>query len=52
MQPGTTVSYSQKDMSDPIKVLLQKYRAVAPVSTFVTLLAATPTDPATIIAAL
>jgi hypothetical protein len=52
MQPGTTVSYSQKDMSDPIKALLQKYKAVAPVSSFITILAPTPTNPATIIGAL
>jgi hypothetical protein len=52
MQPGTTVSYSQKDMSDPIKALLHKYRAVAPVSSFITILAPTMTNPATIIGAL
>ena len=27
-----TVTYSQKDLSDPIKTLLQQYRAVAPVA--------------------
>ena len=51
-QPMTTVSYSQKDMSDPIKTLLQKYKAVAPVSSYITTLAPTTTDPATIMATL
>ena len=29
---GQTVSYSQKDMSDSIKTLLQQYRRVAPIA--------------------
>jgi hypothetical protein len=29
---GQTVSYSQKDMSDSIKTLIQQYRRVAPVA--------------------
>ena len=29
---GQTVSYSQKDMSDSIKTLIQQYRRVAPIA--------------------
>ena len=49
---GETVTYSQKDMSDDIKTILSRYRAVAPVSGFCAELAATATDPATVAAAL
>jgi len=49
---GETVSFSQKDMSDDIKTLLSQYRAVAPISGFAHMLAATATDPAMIVAAL
>lgn len=47
-----TVSFSQKDMSDDVKLLLSQYRAAAPVSGFARLLAATATDPALIAAGL
>jgi Phage gp6-like head-tail connector protein len=47
-----TVSYSQKDMSDDVKLLLSQYRMVAPVSGFVRRLAATASDPALVAAAL
>lgn len=46
-----TVSYSQLDMSNDVKLLLSQYRAVAPVSAFV-FAAATATDPALLTAAL
>jgi hypothetical protein len=49
---GETVTYSQKDVSDDIKTVLSQYRAVAPVSGFVRRLAASQTDPATVVAAL
>ena len=49
---GETVTYSQKDMSDDIKTILSRYRAVAPVSGFVRQLAATATDSATVAGAL
>jgi hypothetical protein len=49
---GETVTFSQKDMTDDVKTLLSQYRAVAPVSGFVRLLAGTATDPATLAAAL
>jgi hypothetical protein len=49
---GETVSFAQKDMSDDIKTILSQYRAVAPVSGFVRVLAGTATDPATLAAAL
>ena len=45
-----TVSYSQKDMTDGIKTILQQYRAVAPVSSFLRP-APTQTDTATLVAA-
>ena len=44
---GETVSYSQKDMSDSIKTLIQAYRVVAPISGFL-LPAPTQTDTATL----
>lgn len=47
-----TVRYSQQDMSDSVKTLLSQYRAVAPASGVVRLLASTATDPALVAAAL
>ncbi len=47
-----TVSYSQQDMSDDVKLLLSQYRAVAPASGSARRLAATATDPAVMAAAL
>jgi hypothetical protein len=47
-----TVSYSQQDMSNDVKLLLSQYRVVAPVSGFVRRLAATATDPALLAVAL
>jgi Phage gp6-like head-tail connector protein len=44
---GETVSYSQKDMSDSIKALIQQYRIVAPVTGFL-MLAPAQTDAATL----
>lgn len=44
---GETVSYSQKDMSDPIKTLIQQYRIVAPIAGFL-MAAQTQTDAATL----
>ena len=44
---GETVSYSQKDMSDSIKTLIQQYRIVAPISGFL-MPASTQTDTATL----
>ena len=49
---GGTVTYSQKDMGDDVKLLLSQYRALAPVQGFARLLAATATDPALVAAAL
>jgi hypothetical protein len=49
---GETVTFSQKDMGDAIKTLLQQYRAIAPVSPFAQVPAPTATDPATLAAAL
>src|SRR5579863_2695572 len=43
---GETVSFSQQDMSDDVKLLLSQYRAVAPAPGSASLLAATATDPA------
>jgi len=43
-----TVSYSQKDMSDAIKTLIQQYRIVTPVTGFL-MPAATQTDTATLV---
>jgi Phage gp6-like head-tail connector protein len=45
---GETVSYSQKDMSDPIKTLIQQYRIVAPTTGFL-MPAPTQTDTATLV---
>ncbi|MBV8337562.1 MAG: phage head-tail connector protein [Alphaproteobacteria bacterium] len=45
---GETVSYSQKDMSDSIKTLIQQYRIVAPVAG-VLMPAPTQTDTATLV---
>ena len=47
---GETVSYSQKDMSDAIKTLIQQYRAVAPVTGFL-MPAPAQTDTATLVGA-
>jgi hypothetical protein len=44
---GETVSYSQKDMSDSIKTLIQQYRVVAPITGFL-MPAPTQTDTATL----
>ena len=44
---GETVSYSQKDMSDSIKTLIQQYRVVAPIVGFL-LPAPSQTDAATL----
>ena len=49
---GETVTYSQQDMSDDVKLLLRQYRVLAPVSGFARRLAATATDPALVAAAL
>jgi hypothetical protein len=43
---GETVTYSQQDMSDDVRLLLSRYRAVSPVSGFVRRLAGSATDPA------
>jgi hypothetical protein len=45
---GETVSYSQKDMSDAIKTLIQQYRVVTPVAGFL-MPAPTQTDTATLV---
>lgn len=47
-----TVSFSQQDISDDVKLLLAQYRALAPVSGFARRLAATATDPALVAAGL
>ena len=47
-----TVRYSAQDMSPSVKTLLAQYRAVAPVSGFVRLLAPTAADPALLAAVL
>ena len=47
-----TVTYSQRDMSENVKLLLSQYRLVTPVSGFVRRLAPTATDPALLAAAL
>jgi hypothetical protein len=44
---GETVSYSQKDMSDSIKTLIQQYRIVAPITGYL-MAAPTQTDAATL----
>ena len=43
---GETVTYSHQDMSDDVRLLLSRYRAVSPVSGFVRRLAGSATDPA------
>ena len=48
---GETVSYSQKDMSDSIKTLIQQYRIVAPIIGFL-MPAPTQTDAATLTGAM
>jgi hypothetical protein len=47
-----TVTYTQKDMSDDVKLLLSQYRMVAPASGTARRLAATATDPALMVAAI
>ncbi|HEV8679334.1 MAG TPA: hypothetical protein VGQ90_08160 [Stellaceae bacterium] len=47
-----TVTFSQQDMSDDVKLLLSQYRAVAPVSGFARRLAGTAADPALVAAVL
>jgi hypothetical protein len=47
-----TVTYSQQDMSDDVKLLLAQYRALAPVSSFARRIAASATDPALVAAGL
>jgi len=42
---GETVTYSQQDMSDGVKLLLAQYRVLTPVSGFARRLASTATDP-------
>jgi hypothetical protein len=42
---GETVTYSQQDMSDDVKLLLAQYRLLAPVSGFARRVAPTATDP-------
>ena len=49
---GEVVAFSQKDISDPIKTLLQQYRLVAPIAGTTPILAATATDPAVLAGAL
>jgi len=48
---GETVSYSQKDMSDSIKTLIQQYRIVAPIAGFL-MPALTQTNTATLAGAM
>jgi hypothetical protein len=49
---GETVTFSQLDMSEDVKLLLSQHRVLAPVSGFARRLAATATDPALMAAAL
>jgi hypothetical protein len=49
---GEIVAFSQKDMSDPIKMLLQQYRLVVPIGGTAPALAPTATDPAMLAGAL
>jgi hypothetical protein len=42
---GETVTYSQLDMGEDVRLLLSQYRALVPVSGFARRLASTPTDP-------
>jgi hypothetical protein len=48
MGGAETVSYSQKDLSDGIKTLLQQYRLVAPIAAIRPTEAPTGSDPATL----
>jgi hypothetical protein len=52
LMSGETVTFSQKDMSDDVKTLLQQYQVVAPVSGFARASAPTGTDTATMAAVL
>jgi Phage gp6-like head-tail connector protein len=47
-----TVAYAQKDMSAPIKTLLQQYRLVAPIAAIRPISAAVQADPATVLGVL
>src|SRR6266849_7945242 len=49
---GETVTYSQQDMSDDVRLLLSQYRSLAPVSGFARRQGATATDSALLAAAL
>jgi hypothetical protein len=49
---GATAAYSQKDLSEPVKAILQQYRAVAPVTFYPPSPAPIATDAATIAGAL
>lgn len=49
---GETVTYSQKDISDSIRAMLQQHRAIAPVTFYPPIAAATETDAATVASAL
>jgi hypothetical protein len=48
MGGAETVSYSQKDMADSIRTLIQQYRIVAPITGFL-VPAVTQTDAATLV---
>jgi hypothetical protein len=48
---GETVTYSQQDMSEDVKLLLSQYRVLAPVSGFARRLAPTATDPVLVVVA-
>jgi hypothetical protein len=52
MGGAETVSYSQKDLSEPIKTLLQQYRLVAPIAGIRANAARTNADAATLAAVL
>ncbi len=52
MGGAETVSYSQKDLSDAIKTLLQQYRLVAPIAAIRPIEAPTGSDPAMLSAVL
>ena len=49
---GETAAYSQKDLSDPVKAMLQQYRAVAPATFYPPIQAPTASDAAMIAGAL
>ncbi|HEY1257774.1 MAG TPA: head-tail connector protein [Stellaceae bacterium] len=49
---GETVTYSQQDLSNPVRAMLQQYRAVAPATFYPPMAAATATDAATVAGAL